>query len=320
MFALFAITLLLLSGLATHIYGSGRTVKTIAAPLVRLAGAVSAMSEGNLKDPIVEQGDEEIRQLQRSMEVLRLKLQESLAMREKIDENRQMLVSSISHDLKTPITSIRGYVEGLLDGVADTPEKQRKYLETISRKAGQLDKMIDDLVFYSRLELDQVPYHFVWTDPVLFLSELVEDARELFGHEGIALDWENQLKESCWIRIDRAQMQRVLANLFDNARKYRKGHQDHVTVTLRDKQEHIIIDIADTGIGIPPESLPYLFDRFFRADSARSKAEGSGLGLAIARQIVEDHKGSIWVRSKEQAGTTFSIALKKEAAWEHKED
>jgi signal transduction histidine kinase len=107
-------------------------------------------------------------------------------------------------------------------------------------------------------------------------------------------------------------MRRVFANLFDNARKYRQGDQGEVTVTVRDRQDQVIIDIADSGIGIPPDSLPYLFDRFYRVDSARNQAEGSGLGLAIARQIVTGHQGQIWVRNREGQGTVFSIALPKE--------
>jgi signal transduction histidine kinase len=310
--AMFALAVLFLVSLITQLYATSRTVRTIATPLVRLNSAVSAMSEGDLKEPIVEQGDEEIRQLYRTMELLRLKLLEALAQRARVDENRQMLVTSISHDLKTPITSIVGHIEGLKDGIANTPDKQRNYLETIRRKAAQLDKMIDDLVLYSRLDLDQLPYQFVRTDLIAWLGEVLDEARETFAQANMTLHWSDTLSSDCTVWLDHSQMRRVFANLFDNARKYRQGDQGEVTVTVRDRQDQVIIDIADSGIGIPPDSLPYLFDRFYRVDSARNQAEGSGLGLAIARQIVTGHQGQIWVRNREGQGTVFSIALPKE--------
>lgn len=312
--AVFALAVFFLVSLITQLYATSRTVRTIATPLVHLNSVVAVMSEGDLKEPIVEQGDEEIRQLYRTSELLRLKLLESLAQRAKIDENRQMLVTSISHDLKTPITSIIGHIEGLRDGIADTPEKRRHYLETVRRKAGQLDKMIDDLVFYSRLDLDQVPYQFVRTDLIAWLGEILDEARETFARANMTLRWTNTLHSDCTVWIDHSQMRRVFANLFENARKYRQGDQGEVMVTVRDRQDQVIIDIADTGVGIPPDSLPYIFDRFYRVDSARSQAEGSGLGLAIARQIVTGHQGQIWVRNREGQGTVFSIALPKDTS------
>jgi hypothetical protein len=308
----FALAVLVLTSLATQLYATTHTVRTIAVPLVRLNQAVATLTEGDLKQTIVEQGDEEIRQLYRALECLRLRLLESLAQRTRTDENRQMLVSSISHDLKTPITSILGYVEGLRDNIADTPEKRRQYLDIIWRKASQLDKMIIDLVFYARLDLDQVPYQFVVTDLIAYLNEILDDARETFAQANMALNWVNNLATDCSVRLDRDQMRRVFANLFENARKYRQSDTGEVTVTVRDRRDQVIIDVADAGAGIPPDSLPYVFEHFYRADPSRGQTEGSGLGLAIAHQIVTDHQGQIWVRNREGQGAVFSIALNKE--------
>lgn len=310
----FLLAILFLSGLATNIFYSLKIYRNLASPLVRVNQTLAEISEGNLSLEIIEYGDEEIRQLLRSLEKLRVKLQESVKIRGQTDENRKTLVANISHDLKTPITSIRGYVAGILDGVADTPEKRQKYLKTIEAKAELLDKLINDLEFYSKLELNQVPYRFELTDPKAFIMECIEENRESYRQDQIEFSMENNLSGSFLVSIDRERMKRVLLNLFENARKYRREEKSDIMVVLRDVPDKAIIEVRDTGQGIPADSLPYIFDRFYRADNARSMANGSGLGLAIAREIVTDHKGAIWVSSKEHEGTTFTISLRKEKA------
>ena len=295
--------------LITVLAYSVRTSRTVSGPLVRLNETVAALSEGQLAREVVEQGDEEIRQVQRSLEKLRLKLQESVAQRGRIDESRRLLVSSISHDLKTPITSILGYVEGLRDGVADTPEKRLRYLETLRAKTLQVDRMIDDLVFFSKLELDQVPFDFQDVDAAAYFAERVEENREGYARDGMAFVFEDRLPAGAAVRIDRERMKRVFQNLFENARKYRRGVTGRISVVLREAPGRVLVEVRDEGVGIPKDSLPYIFDRFYRADASRGKADGSGLGLAIAKQIVDGHQGEIWVRSTEDEGTTFVVSL-----------
>lgn len=311
-FAVFALGTLFLSALLTSVLYSIRIHRSLASPLVRLNDAVSELRQGRLDREMLEEGDEEIRQVIRSLEALRLKLQESVDGRERVDESRKRLVESLSHDLKTPVTSIRGYVEGLLDGIADTPEKRRKYLETIRTKAEGLDRMLDDLVFFSRLELEQVPYDFQPTEPEVYLAACIEENREDFARDGMVFSLENQLSGHPRVCIDRDRMKRVFQNLFENARKYRKGDSGSIDVVLRDTPDRVLLEVRDSGIGIPPDSLPHIFDRFYRADASRSRADGSGLGLSIARQIVEDHRGALWVRSREGEGATFVVSLPKE--------
>jgi signal transduction histidine kinase len=308
-FLLFALAAFLLSGVVTILVYSARTSQNLAVPLVRLNETVAALSEGNLDQSVVEQGDEEIRQVQRSLEKMRVKMQEAVANRQKVDESRRMLVSSISHDLKTPMTAILGYVEGLRDGVADTPEKQIRYLETVRVKAELVDRMIDDLVYFSKLELDQVPYDFETTDPSEYLAACIEENREGFRRDRMEFTLEDRLPSGTEFRIDRGRMKRVFQNLFENARKYRKGDSGSISVVLRESTDRVLVEVRDEGIGIPKDSMPYIFDRFYRADGSRGTVGGSGLGLSIARQIVEDHQGRIWVRSEQGEGSTFVVAL-----------
>ncbi|MHB1453277.1 MAG: sensor histidine kinase [Saccharofermentanales bacterium] len=301
----------LVSFITTNIINSGKLSRSIARPLERLRTAVGEISKGNLQYTVIEEGDDEIREVLKALEQMRLKLEDSVHTQMKYDDNRKMLVSSISHDLKTPITSIKGYVEGILDGVAQTPEKKDKYLKTIYAKAVQVDKMIDDLLFYSKLDLNQIPFHFEKTDIVKYFEDCTEENEPEMAKSGIRMTFENRLSEDCSVMLDRDRMKRVVLNILDNARKYMDKTAGTIRIILRETPDNIIVEIADNGAGIPKENLPLIFDRFYRSDSARSTAGGSGLGLAIAREIVEGHSGQIWVTSQQAIGTQFMISLKK---------
>jgi signal transduction histidine kinase len=143
----------------------------IVSPLHNLQKAAAEISQGNLDHPIAEEGDKEIQALCRDLETMRLKLKDSVYTQLKYEDNRKMLVSSISHDLKTPVTTIKGYIEGILDGVANTPEKTARYLNTAYLKAGQIDQMIDDLLLYAKLDLNQLPFNFERIDISLYLEQ-----------------------------------------------------------------------------------------------------------------------------------------------------
>ncbi|MHB8963896.1 MAG: sensor histidine kinase [Saccharofermentanales bacterium] len=310
-FIVLVLAVFAVSFLTTNIINSSKLSRSIANPLARLRNAVGEISNGNLDYAVIEEGDDEVREVLKALEQMRLKLEESVHTQMKYDDNRKMLVSSISHDLKTPITSIKGYVEGILDGVARTPDKQEKYLRTIYTKAVQIDTMIDDLLFYSKLDLNQIPFHFEKTDVFRYLQDCEEENETEMSRNGIAMTLESNLDGIRFVMMDRERMKRVVLNILDNARKYMDKSNGVIRIILRETAGNVIIEIADNGAGIPKESLPLIFDRFYRSDSARSTAGGSGLGLAIAREIVEGHSGQIWVTSKENAGTQFMISLKK---------
>ena len=261
---------------------------------------------------VIEEGDDEIREVLRALEKLRIKLDESVRTQMRYDDNRKMLISSISHDLKTPITSIKGYVEGILDGVAQTPEKKENYLRTVYAKADMLDNLIDDLLLYSKLDLHQIPFHLEPTDIARYMRDCVDESAPEMAQSGIAMTLEDRLAIPYAIALDRERMRRVFTNLFDNARKYMDKSEGCIQVVLRETPQTVVVEIADNGPGIPFEDLPMIFDRFYRSDTARSAAQGSGLGLAIAKEIVEGHGGRIWVVSQEAKGTQFMISLPKQ--------
>ncbi|MBR9649206.1 HAMP domain-containing histidine kinase [Clostridium tyrobutyricum] len=280
-------------------------------PITLLKKAIKEISHGDLDFEVAEDGDEEIRELCSDFEKMRLQLKDSIRLRIKYDQNRTMLVSSISHDLKTPITSIEGYIQGILDGVANTPEKLNHYLNTINSKTKQMDAMIDDLLLYSKLDLRQLPFNYKKTDIQEYFSCCVEETRPELAKSNIEITLKNNLNNTKYFMIDRNRFMRVILNIIDNARKYMNKEFGKIYIILRETSTSIIIEIKDNGIGIKKGDINKIFNRFYRVDSARSNAKGSGLGLAIAKQIVESHKGKIWAVSNINEGTSIIISLSK---------
>lgn len=295
----------------TNIFVSYHFSKRILRPVSNLKKAAAELSNGNLNYEISEDGDEEIKELCRSFEAMRIQLKESIRMKIKYDDNRKMLLSSISHDLKTPITSIKGYVEGILDGVANTPEKTDRYLKTIYSKAEIVDSMIDDLLLYSKLDLNQIPFNFEKTDIIEYFKDCVYENMLELNKYNIEISLENHLTASKFVMLDRDRMKRVIMNIIDNSRKYINKEKGQITIILRETSQSIITELRDNGSGINKDELNRIFDRFYRSDSARSSIKGTGLGLAIAKQIVEGHNGKIWAVNHDNNGMSIIISLAK---------
>jgi signal transduction histidine kinase len=310
-FIIVILTVFTLSFIAVNAFMSYQFSKRITSPVTRLKKAAAEITKGNLKHEIIEDGDEEIRELCRDFEAMRIQLKDSIRMKMKYDDNRKTLVSSISHDLKTPITSIKGYVEGILDGVANTPEKVERYLKTIYSKAETVDSMIDDLLLYSKLDLNQLPYNFEKTDITDYFKDCIYESTPELHKSNIIINLENHLTLEKYVMVDRERMKRVIMNIIDNSRKYMNKEKGEITIILRETNMSIIAELRDNGAGISKDNLNRIFDRFYRADSARSSTTGTGLGLAIAKQIVEGHGGKIWAVSHENEGLSVIISLAK---------
>lgn len=299
-----------LTFMLTNVVVSYQFSRSIVKPLRNLQVVAAEISRGNLEYPIVEEGDQEIQALCRDLELMRVKLKDSVHTQLKYEDNRKMLISSISHDLKTPVTSIKGYVEGILDGIANTPDKTERYLKTISLKAYQVDQMIDDLLLYAKLDLNQIPFDFEKTDIEEYLRLcLLESEPDLERSQIKILFHKEQCQKPQYVMLDRERMKRVIINILDNSCKYMSREQGEIQIHLRDTYSSVILEFRDNGSGIAERDLPHIFDRFYRADSARSK--GSGLGLAIAKQIIEGHNGRVWAISHGEEGTSIMISLSK---------
>lgn len=286
--------------------------RSVIKPIFKLKGAANRIKEGDLQFQISATSHDEMGQLNQAFEEMRKRLKESIEVQSKYEENRKELISNISHDLKTPITSIIGYVEGIQDGVANTPEKMNRYLTTIHAKAKHMDTLIDELFLFSKLDLNRVPFRFEKIELYTFMKDLVEEMQMDLYEDGIELQLTSNIHEPIYVTADREKINRVISNLIHNSVKYMDKQQKKIIVSLLDEEDVIIVSVKDNGAGIEAEALPYIFDRFYRAEQSRnSSTGGSGLGLAIAKQIVEEHGGVIWATSAIGIGTNIFFSLKK---------
>lgn len=289
--------------------------RSVVKPLQLLRDSAERIKEGNLQFQLDLRSKDEIGQLNEAFENMRQRLQQSVALRLQDEENRKELISNISHDLRTPITSIKGYIEGIRDGVANTPEKMDKYVDIIYTKATDLDKLVDELFLYSKLDLKQVKFLLERLDIVGFLDDCIEELRYTFEDKGVHIDWggpkaDNRIE----VVADREKLKRAVLNIIGNALKYMDKPNKilSVSVAAETNAEFVTVEVKDNGAGIPAEAIPRIFERFYRAEPSRNTSTGgSGLGLAIARQIIEGHGGSIWVESELGVGTSVFFTLKR---------
>lgn len=286
--------------------------QSILKPLNLLKEQTNRIKEGQLNFQVRYDKKNEIGELFSAFEEMRSQLKESEEMKNKYENNRKELLSNISHDLRTPVTSIKGHVEGILDGVADTKDKMDKYLKTIYNKATDMDRLIEELFLLSKLDLKKVPFHFERVDLERYLTDLIEELQFELEEKGIALHFSSKVNGGSLTSIDREQLKRVIGNIIGNSAEHMDKDNPNIKVTLEENKDNYLIGIVDNGKGIAKQDLPFIFDRFYRADPARNTTTGgTGLGLAIAKQIIGEHGGKIWAESKESIGTGIFFTLKK---------
>ncbi|CCK83404.1 Sensor histidine kinase VicK [Lactobacillus equicursoris 66c] len=242
------------------------------------------------------------------------------------DEQRQF-VSNVSHELRTPLTSVRAYIEALNEGAWKDPEIAPQFLQVTQDETERMIRMVNDLLVLSRMDRGTTKLELEWVNFTDFVSHLLNRFDMIVEHDqGEAQSESKQYvikrdlgNQALWIEIDTDQMMRVIDNIMNNAIKY-SPDGGTITVRLQQRQNQVLLSIADQGLGIPRKDLSKIFDRFYRADKARSRAQGgTGLGLAIAKEIVNAHGGKIWADSREGHGSTFYISLPYEPMEEEDE-
>ncbi len=296
----------------TAVVMTGWIYKSIFSPLKQLQKATHEIGEGNLDYSLKEIGSDEIGELCQDFETMRIRLKENIEEKLKFDQENRELISNISHDLKTPITAIKGYAEGIIDGVADTPEKMDRYIRTIYNKAMDMDRLIGELTFYSKIDANRIPYAFDKVNVERYFRDCAEELSLDLGERGIALSYNNEVDDSTIIIADPEQLKKVINNIVGNSVKYIGDKKGHISIHITDAGDFVQIDIEDNGKGIAQKDLPYIFDRFYRTDASRNSMQGgSGIGLSIVKKIVEDHSGRIWAQSKEGEGTTMCMVFRK---------
>ena len=284
----------------------------VVSPLEQLKKATQNIKEGNLDFTVEGSSVKEINDLCEDFDEMRIRLKENAEEKVEFDKENKELISNISHDLKTPITAVKGYVEGIMDGVANTPEKMDKYIRTIYNKANEMDRLINELTFYSKIDTNRIPYTFAKIPIADYFEDCVEELSLDLEAQGVDLTYFNYLQDDPVVIADAEQLKRVINNIVSNSIKYMDKPHKVINIRLRDVGDFVQVEIEDNGKGIAKKDLPYIFDRFYRADASRnSAAGGSGIGLSIVKKIIEDHGGKIWATSKEDEGTVMYFVLRK---------
>ncbi len=287
--------------------------RSVLKPLDKLQEATRKIRDGDLDFTLeADTDDDEIGQLCQDFEEMRIRLKENSEEKLRDELESKELIGNISHDLKTPITAIKGYVEGILDGVASSPQKLEKYVRTIYNKANDMDRLIDELTFYSKIDTNRIPYNLVKLNVDSYFDDCAEEVGLDMESRGITFSYENSVRDDVQIIADPEQMKRVINNIVGNAVKYLDKPQGRIDLSVEDTGDFIQVAIEDNGRGIGAQELPYIFDRFYRTDSSRNSAKGgSGIGLSIVKKIIEDQGGRIWAVSTEGEGTKMQFVLRK---------
>lgn len=286
--------------------------KGIVNPIGELNLAMKKIAEGNLDYRLGNHYAGEIGELFDNYEDMRLRLKESTDEIMENEKKNRELVSNISHDLKTPITAIKGYVEGIMDGVADTPEKMDRYIKTIYNKANDMNRLINELTIYSGIDSNRIPYNFQRINVSEYFNDCVEEVGLDLESRHIELNFYNLVSDDTVIIADPEQLKRVINNIVGNSIKYLDKENGTIEIRILDEIDSIRVEIEDNGKGIAAKDLSRIFERFYRTDASRNSSKGgSGIGLSIVKKIVEDHGGYIWATSKEGEGTCMHFVIRK---------
>lgn len=284
----------------------------IVQPLEKLKKAAVNIQNGNLDFNVIADTEDEIGEVCTAFEDMRVKLKNQIEVSMQYEKDNKELISNISHDLKTPITAIKGYVEGIRDGVADTPEKMDRYIRTIYNKAADMDKLIDELFLYSKLDSNSMNYSFAKLNLNAYFEDCADEISMDLEARGVAFDYRNDVSKDTIIIADPEQLKRVINNIVGNSVKYMAARPGRIGIHILNEPEFVQVEIWDNGKGIAKKELPRIFERCYRTDASRNSSKGgSGLGLSIAKKIIEEHGGKIWANSVEGEGTTISFVLRK---------
>lgn len=292
---------------------SSITSSTIVKPIKKIAKGADEIARGNLDYEINYKSTNELGQTVDSFNEMRKRLKTSIEKQTKAEEERKELIAGIAHDVRTPLTSAKGYAQGLLDGIADTPEKQRLYLTTICSSIDDTEKILDDLLAISKIQLKG----YRLNKENIPIREFVEDGAVEIGTtleaQGMDFQYSITCDEGTIVSIDPDAFSRVIRNIISNSIKYvRDDVKGKVEMYLREYDKSVILEISDNGIGVEKKSLTKIFDAMYRIDPARTKvSQGSGIGLSVCKQIVELHGGLIWASGSSSGGLSIFISLPK---------
>lgn len=302
-YILIAATIVLIAFLGRFV--ARNLTRQILRPLDEIRRAAAEISRGNLKHPLaLPAREDELWQACRDIEKMRRDLLAAREERERYEANRKELLAGISHDLATPLTAIRGYASGILDGIASTEEKRRHYLSQIVRTTGTMESLVERLFLFSKLDLGRVEFRLAEVDMAAWLADFLAERRPLYEEKGLRIEVAEEA--AAMAHIDSIQLARVVDNVLSNSAKYGAA-RERIALTAAGG---VRLRFDDDGRGVAAEDLGRIFESFYRTDKARSdSAKGSGLGLAIAKKLVEGMGGRIWAEASPLGGLSILVEL-----------
>lgn len=275
-------------------------------PLDALAQGAKRIKENNLTQDIVYTGEWEFENVCAAFNDMQQSILAEQEKNRKYEKARTDMIAGISHDLRTPLTAMKGTIKGLLDGVASTPQQQSKFLQAAYRRTGDMDMLLNQLLYLSRMETGNLPVTMQTIEIASFLEKYVKGKREMTEteQEEIAADTRGI---TAAVDVDPEQFCRILDNLVENSRKYGETTPLKMKIELEKTPKGICVCFRDNGVGVRKEKLPYIFDEFYRGDESRNKKEGNGLGLYIVKYLMEAMGGS--VRAENAGGLAVYLEL-----------
>jgi signal transduction histidine kinase len=306
MFCLFVVIILI-----TNCFLIQFVFRRITNPLDKLVNGVHQIRDGQLDYRIEYSGNDEFTQICSDFNEMAQRLQDTVKAKQKDEANRKELIAGISHDLRTPLTSIKAYVEGIEKGVASTPLAQKRYLNIIKEKTENLEQLVNQLFLFSKLDIGEFPFYLEQMEISDVLGKIVTMVKEEYRRKELWIDFEGTTQNTK-VFIDRVQIQNAIINVLENSVKYCNEKPVKIKIMTWEEQDRVMISLTDNGPGVPPETLEHLFDVFYRGDPSRSNSDkGSGLGLAITAKILERQNGSIQAKNAEEGGLSIIMTFTK---------
>jgi len=285
--------------------------RSIMNPIDTLVYGVHQLRDGNLTYRIQYDKKDEFAGVCAEFNEMAQRLSVMVNERQKDETNRRELIAGISHDLRTPLTSIKAYLEGIEKGVASTPQMQRKYFDIIKSKTASLEHIINQLFLFSKLDIGEFPLHLERVRIGEELQGTITVFAAEYEHKGLEIQVENRIREA-EVFIDIVQFRNVLQNILENSLKYKNKDRARVSIVCFEGEHQVEIRLADDGPGVSDQDLEKLFDVFYRSDASRKKPDlGSGLGLAISSKLIERLGGSIRAKHADSGGLAIIIKLPK---------
>jgi signal transduction histidine kinase len=284
-----------------------KMIKAITKPLEVLTSGVRQIHENNFSYRIDYSDDDEFSSVCTAFNKMATQLEESRSQRIKDEASRRELFAGISHDLRTPLTTIKGCIEGIETGVASTPERRDKYFLAIKNKTTSMEQIIERLFLFSKLDMDEFPFTPRRVDIMRALNDMIEDLSEEYRERGLNISITNKI-ENAFVNIDTVFFRNAIINIFENSVLYKAKESAVSEISFAVLPDSVVIRFADDGPGVSEDALPKLFDVFYRTDPSRHK-KGSGIGLAIVAKVLEKFCGTIRAENNTGGGLAIVISL-----------